>query len=559
MSFESTIQQQSLDFSSNHALEILNKMNVERKSTQAFCDVTIKTDDGDFSAHKCVLSAFSEFYSKMFSSEMKEKLENEVSIKGVSSDIMDLIMEFIYTCKITLTTDNAFDVLAASEQLQIPHIKDYCQKFLISNVNEDNCLQIYSFARMYHLEGVTEKAEHCIFNNLSTVVEQLQFKSLDGKDLLALMQVKEREVSEEALFCAVISWINYDKTNRASSYCEFFKNFLFIKFCRKFLNEIVKPESLVMNCKECLKTLSSGLMQTVPQHRDCVDLSCFIVVGGKKENVKSLLKYNVVKKQWVDMPESCCQLTSAHVAGTSVCVNKTLYLIGGEVESNGQTVNSVKRLTLLKDAPSWQNEQPMLEKRKYFASAVLNDFIYVSGCSVNNGMASCEQFDRNSNKWCRIGNLNQGRGFHGMVALNEKLYVAGGSGRGMQLASAECFDPATNVWEFVASMHEKKISLCLVALNDRIFAIGGYSGSNFLSSMEVYNPSTGSWGYGAPLNIQRSEACACVIKGKIYIIGGRNYSGLLLSVEVYDPALGMWEIFCNLKNSGRVCSSVVAV
>ncbi|CAK8692942.1 unnamed protein product [Clavelina lepadiformis] len=119
--------------------------------------------------------------------------------------------------------------------------------------------------------------------------------------------------------------------------------------------------------------------------------------------------------------------------------------------------------------------------------------------------------------WCAT--LLYNRGFHGMVALNGKLYVAGGSGGGRQLASAECFDPAANVWEFVASMHEKRSSLCLVALNDRIFAIGGYSGSNFLSSMEVYNPSTGLWGYGAPLNIQRSEACACVIKGKIYVIG----------------------------------------
>ncbi|CAK8692886.1 unnamed protein product [Clavelina lepadiformis] len=57
--------------------------------------------------------------------QMKENFENEVSIKGVSSDMMALMMDFIYTCKLRLNIENGFGLLAAYEQLQIPYKSEY--------------------------------------------------------------------------------------------------------------------------------------------------------------------------------------------------------------------------------------------------------------------------------------------------------------------------------------------------------------------------------------------------------------------------------------------------
>ncbi|XP_076817549.1 kelch-like protein 12 [Clavelina lepadiformis] len=547
MSFESTIQQQSMDFSSNHALEILNKMNVERKSTQAFCDVTIKTDDGDFSAHKCVLSAFSEFYSKMFSSEMKKKLENEVSIKGVSSDIMDLIMEFIYTCKITLTTDNVFDVLAGSEQLQIPYVKEYCSKFLLDNMNETLCLNAFTFARMYHLTEVVKRSEECIFDNLLVLLKKDNFKSLGLNDLLALFQVNERPDCDEDLYDALTLWIKHDLENRKNNFCELFKNLCLenLSFC--FLNELVVTEELVMKCHRCSKALISSLIS--PPKDTIEDLSRFVLMGGEVTN--DVIIWDMQTQQSSIVRKlNCKRCASAAITldGNQLC------LMGGK--ANGKITDLVEGYYLEPESFECVLHPCMLERRSYFAACVLNDIIYVSGSSSAEGSSSCELFDRKSNKWSKIGKLNKGRGYHGMVALNEKLYVAGGFG-GQNLSSAECFDPSTNVWKQIPSMNERRQGLCLVVFLGKMIALGGYNG-NYLSSTEIYNPKTGSWLYGAPLNVARYGACAGVVNGKIYVIGGKNNQGLLTSVEMYDPVLGAWELFGNIEPA-RVFSSLICI
>ncbi|XP_076817545.1 kelch-like protein 12 [Clavelina lepadiformis] len=513
---DSALSPKRTKFNSNHALEILIKMNAQRKFSKACCHVTIKT-------------------------EMKEKFEKEVSINGLSSDIMGAIIEFMYTCEINLTKENVFELLAASEQLQIPSIKECCNKFLVTCVSKGNCLQTYSFAKKNCLHDVVRKAEKCILCNLFAVVIQPEFMSVNAEDLLAILQVKQRNISEETLFHAVVSWVNYDRSLRKSYFCDLFKNILLSYLCSDFLRDVVQNESLVMECHGCFSLLPKTLIRHAPESSASDEFSHILVIAYEGRN--TLENFKMVENQWILMPTSNCDAMSVRKGATSVCVDKKVYFIGG---GSDEAVNSVESLSLIAENPVWHPEKTLLRKRHYSASAVLNDIIYVTGGCDGDVIGTCEQFDIRRDEWSWFQEMSGKRGGHGMVALNGKLYVAGGLEKEV-LSTVECYDISTKQWTYLASMNQKRVMLCLIVLHGKMFAIGGFGGTNCLSSMEIYDPEAESWVYGAPLICPRSGAAACVVNGKIYVIGGKNEQEHLLLAEVYDPALGAWKIHCGLN------------
>ena len=83
------------------------------------------------------------------------------------------------------------------------------------------------------------------------------------------------------------------------------------------------------------------------------------------------------------------------------------------------------------------------------------------------------------------------RGSVGVAILDRKIYVTGGSPRGIgrTISHAECYDPTTDTWSQVANMNIARQGHCLVSLHGRLYAIGGYR----TDSLEVYDPDNNSW------------------------------------------------------------------
>ena len=92
----------------------------------------------------------------------------------------------------------------------------------------------------------------------------------------------------------------------------------------------------------------------------------------------------------------------------------------------------------------------------------------------------------------------------GAAVLDDKLYVAGGSGADMpngRLSSVEVFDPQTNAWTELAPMGTKRKEFQLVAARGKLYAVGGESDEGTtLSSVEAYDPQQNRWEAAAPLS-----------------------------------------------------------
>lgn len=57
-------------------------------------------------AHKVILASGSPVFLSMFSNNFKEKDQKIVSIKEIDSDILENIIEYIYTFKLNITDQN---------------------------------------------------------------------------------------------------------------------------------------------------------------------------------------------------------------------------------------------------------------------------------------------------------------------------------------------------------------------------------------------------------------------------------------------------------------------
>uniref|UniRef100_A0A8C9A8F2 Zinc finger protein 131 n=1 Tax=Prolemur simus TaxID=1328070 RepID=A0A8C9A8F2_PROSS len=95
---------------------ILNGLNEQREQGH-FTDITLIVDGHHFKAHKAVLAACSKFFYKLFQEFTQERL---VEIEGVSKTAFHRLIEFIYTAKLMIRSEEeANDVWKAAEFLQM--------------------------------------------------------------------------------------------------------------------------------------------------------------------------------------------------------------------------------------------------------------------------------------------------------------------------------------------------------------------------------------------------------------------------------------------------------
>ncbi|XP_078666497.1 uncharacterized protein LOC144908621 [Branchiostoma floridae x Branchiostoma belcheri] len=115
------------DFS-EHCQEVLRRLNSQRLNSQ-LCDITIKVEGHEFSVHRAILAACSDYFLDLFTFPMGEKLDT-VELPCVTHKGLAPIIEYAYTASLPLTNDNVIDVISAASRLHMCDIIDECSVYL---------------------------------------------------------------------------------------------------------------------------------------------------------------------------------------------------------------------------------------------------------------------------------------------------------------------------------------------------------------------------------------------------------------------------------------------
>jgi len=280
---------------------------------------------------------------------------------------------------------------------------------------------------------------------------------------------------------------------------------------------------------EPMPTARSGLGVTV------VDGKIYAIGGTNGSLLGTNEMYDPVTDTWTTKTPMPTPRSSFAIA---VYQNK-IYVIGGMVALLVNTgVNEV--YDPLTD--TWETKSGMPEQRDGFCANVVNDKIYlISGYFTP--LPPYHNSDKNyvydpaNDSWTTKAPIPTGVGGYASAVVDNKIYVIGGrsimyySGTDLIYNLTQIYDPETDTWSYGASIPVPVYgagagATTSVLAPKRIYVLGGDTspGPNlgYTNLTQVYDPETDVWTTGTPMLAPRYGVSVAVVNDTLYAIGGYN-------------------------------------
>lgn len=167
------------------------------------------------SAHRCIMSAASPYFTAMFASNFNEAKQREVIIQDVNADDFEMLIEFCYSATIHITNENAKRILQAAHCFQFAEVINACCQYLKGQLDPSTSLGIASLAEYLDLKDLYQSAMDFTHENFAAVSKCEEFLLLDIQMLSNLLQRNDLVVrAEDDVFRAMLTWIRFDTEDR---------------------------------------------------------------------------------------------------------------------------------------------------------------------------------------------------------------------------------------------------------------------------------------------------------------------------------------------------------
>ena len=220
--------------------------------------------------------------------------------------------------------------------------------------------------------------------------------------------------------------------------------------------------------------------------------------------------------------------------GVAVYQNK-IYVIGGQ-----RALLEYARANEVYDpiTDSWENKTPIPTGRISLQANVVDGKIYLIGGATLGGanfyphaVALNEVYEPATDSWSEMEPMPTAVKSYASAVLDDKIYIMGGQIGDYPIPNGtknlvQVFDPKTNQWSTAAPMPiNVKLAAAVVTTGlyapKRIYVFGGDTADRVLTDAnQVYDPLTDSWSFGAPMFFARRELVAANVNDTLYAIGG---------------------------------------
>uniref|UniRef100_A0A669B8T9 Kelch-like family member 24b n=1 Tax=Oreochromis niloticus TaxID=8128 RepID=A0A669B8T9_ORENI len=325
--------QDVLDFcsGSSHSEGILQVFN-EFRDCRLFTDVVISVQGREFPCHRAVLSACSSYFRAMFCNDHRESREMLVEINGILAEAMESFLNYVYTGRAKITTENVQFLFETASLFQITTLRDACAKFLEDQLDPCNCLGIQRFAEAHSLKQLASRCQSYALANFSEVALHEEFLDLRKEELEEYINSDELSVcKEEFVFEAVMRWVYYSVEARKP-------------ILKALLHHTVEGDQLIQTAPECYHllhearryhVLGNEMMSPRTRPRRSTGYSEVIVVVGGCERVGGFnLPYNECYDPVTGEWKSLAKLPEFTKSEYAVCALRNDILVsGGRINS----------------------------------------------------------------------------------------------------------------------------------------------------------------------------------------------------------------------------------
>ncbi|XP_017760257.1 PREDICTED: kelch-like protein 10 [Eufriesea mexicana] len=525
------------------------------RQNNLLCDAVLRLEDGGvFPIHRAILSACSPYFRTLFTTTLHSREKTDVLFPGVSSNMMNLLLEYAYLRSINVNNENVCQLLVTADYLNILGVLDFCCEYLKQSLAAENCISIMRFAREYFCRGLENSAYRYVMRNFVQVAQRSEeILDLPIEELTTLIGADELNVkSEDTVWELVLKWIDYEPPSRKEYIVDLMKNIRLGLLDTQFFLENVKDHPYVTGNEACrpiiietlkflydleIITQKDGEVPTPKIARPRVPHEILFAIGGWSGRTPTnfIETYDTRADRWVKV-EEVDPIGPRAYHGTAV-VGFNIYVIGGfdgaDYFNSCRCFNAVSKV--------WREVAPMNSRRCYVSVAVLNDLIYaMGGYDGYYRQNTAERYNYKTNQWSLIAPMNCQRSDASATTLNDKIYITGGFNGHECLNSAEVYDPETNQWTIIAPMRSRRSGVSCIAYHNHVYVIGGFNGISRMCSGEKYNPATYVWSPIPDMYNSRSNFAIEVIDDMIFAIGGFNGVTTIYHVECYDEKTNEW-------------------
>ncbi|XP_078575160.1 kelch-like protein 24 [Branchiostoma floridae x Branchiostoma japonicum] len=520
-----------LDFyHETHSTALLQGLQ-ELRSDNLLVDVILCVTGKEIPCHRNVLAACSGYFRAMFCNGHLESKEHKVTIHEASASALQLLVDYAYTSKVTITENNAAELMEAASFFQVPPVSHACTKFLSDNLSVTNCMKIVSLGGMLNPNLETEALSYAM-KEFAVASQTPEFLNLTKGQFIKLISSDDLNAPEETVYVSVMKWINHDTRKRKEEMRELMELVRFPFMDRRYFMDNVEASNAMRKCcpdvvTETVRNYAfPGEVQsprTRPRHTSGLR-EAVVVIGGYKK----LGQYSVYSKA-IMMTHSSAPSSTSWVSLTTMRSNDDHGFAVAVLDTSDIVVSvggtQCKNVWLYHAGlDSWSKLAPMNTARDYHKLAVVQGKAYAIGGRTSYSplhlTASVEVYDRSLNKWTEGVPLPQPRYLHAAAVLNGSIYVIGGrDADNLATSTVFCFSPGDCQWYSAREMQWKVMFINASVLNGSIYVAG------LRSKVLCYSPQEDLWTVVAHIENGHLYRCGMtVLNGEIYIYGGGDKS-----------------------------------
>ncbi|XP_008411081.1 kelch-like protein 7 isoform X1 [Poecilia reticulata] len=510
-------------------------------------DVTLVVQGRRFPVHRLVLAAGSEYFRLMFTGNLMESESPEVSLHEVEPEIVEMLINYIYTAKIELNNGNVQSLLHAASQYLIEPVTVMCEKFLQKRIDITNCFGMWALAHSLNCEGLKVKAEGVLLRHFRESSMLTDFLQLHVTCLTSILRNDRLRVSEEQIYGAALRWLNHDLPNRQQHLVEVLSCVHFPLLSKDFLSQTVQPEPLIADSPHCLSMVTDAIYSWRERRNVTVNLRAQLRNPPKIALFGHLQPdpcryFNPQDSKWTAIP---CSLEKRWNA-TSVYWNHEVYILGGSTCQGLE--KRVDCYDILLETMHSRIDLPW--PRNKLAACVFQGKIYASGGMLHDRSTASlfTSFHINTNSWEVETSLLSPRCCHGSVEVNGLIYVCGGGWMDTSfkiINTFEVYNPSTRQWMELHPMYRPRKNHGLVWVGNWIYAIGGKGHEGFIESVERYNIRNNYWFPCESMPLALMVKCVA-INEIIYVLAGKGKEDLRHILK-YNTRTDRWKTCYNVK------------
>lgn len=280
----------------------------EMRRNNNLIDITIFVGEKKFAidAHKIVLASTMPYFHAMFTTDMLESRQREISLdeRGgtIDPNALEALVNFAYSGKVTISTSNVQSLMMTASFLQLSRVREACAEFLMARLSATNVLGVKSFADQLGCASLVIACHKFVRKFFAKVSETEEFLNLSLAEVSEIVGEDELFViSEQLVFNAVLAWVKYDLSKRREDLPFLLAKVRLPLLTPQFLSDTVAADELIRSSHKCRDLIDEArdyhlmperrsLLQSFrTKPRRCKDvIGVIYAVGGQTKSGNSL-------------------------------------------------------------------------------------------------------------------------------------------------------------------------------------------------------------------------------------------------------------------------------